>query len=438
MHSKLSSFYNLNSTKPKICVVGMGYVGLTLAASLCNLGFEVVGVERNKELAHSLNRGETNIEEPGLNQILKSGIDSKKLQIIYSEESKHELEDAKIFVITVGTPIYDRRIDTTSILRAVETIKPFLGELSLIVVRSTVSVGTTRKVIFEPLVEQGYNVLVSMCPERTVEGNALNEIRELPQIVGGVNKLSAQVSELFFSQVSREVIVVENSESAELVKLVNNTYRDLMFGFANEIAEITSSFGLSARRIIEIANQNYSRSNIALPGPSGGPCLEKDPWILFESATSKGVQANIAKAAREQNEGMVLRFLESCLSDSEKIKKATILGLAFKGNPSTRDTRGSFVREVCKFLQQAGVKEIVGFEPAGAVIDLSDILNESSDLNSSCQDSDLIVLLTNAPAFAGIEKMLSESVAKGAQVVDFWGIVQGDLLRSDMKLMTWG
>jgi nucleotide sugar dehydrogenase len=438
MISELRDFYQLESDHPKVCIVGMGYVGLTLAISLCNAGFEVVGIESNRQLALSLNEGKTNIFEPNLEESFNLSLSSQALRIVYSGEIKEELVDARIFILTVGTPIIDRRIDTSNILRAVETIKPFLRDLSLIVTRSTVSVGTTRKVIFEPLIAQGYNVLVSMCPERTVEGNALNEIRDLPQIVGGVNDLSAAISRLFFSQISREVIVVENSESAELVKLVNNTYRDLMFGFANEIAAITSSFGLSARKIISAANNNYSRSAIALPGPSGGPCLEKDPWILFESAASNGVLANITKSARELNENLVIQFLESCLNSEKKITKATILGLAFKGRPKTRDTRGSFSREVCKLLVAKGVNKIVGYEPAGKVFDLDAHLEESTELMSSCEDSELIIILTNSPSFNDIEGLLSSSVKSDALIVDFWGTLRRELLRRDIQLRTWG
>jgi UDP-N-acetyl-D-mannosaminuronic acid dehydrogenase len=313
-----------------------------------------------------------------------------------------------------------------------------LEEFSLFVIRSTVSIGTTMIIIYEPLLEQGYNILVSMCPERTVEGNALVEIRELPQIIGGVNEMSSHVSKLFFNKVSRETIVVENSESAELIKLINNTYRDLMFGFANEIAEISLSFGLNSREIIASANENYARSNIALPGPSGGPCLEKDPWILYESAASNGVEANITKSARELNENVVVGFLKASLGEAKDIHKVALLGLAFKGKPKTRDTRGSYVREVCSFLRRSGIGLITGFEPAGTVIDLDDVLDESFDLITAIKDANLIILLTNAVDFLGIENLISDSAAKNATIVDFWGAINQESLRTDLRLKSWG
>jgi UDP-N-acetyl-D-mannosaminuronic acid dehydrogenase len=277
-----------------------------------------------------------------------------------------------------------------------------------------------------------------MCPERTVEGNALVEIRELPQIIGGVNEMSSQVSKLFFSEISREVILVENPEAAEIIKLINNTYRDLMFGFANEIAEIALAYGLNSRDIIKSANQNYTRSNIAFPGPSGGPCLEKDPWILYESAASNGVDAKITKSARELNENVVVGFLKASLGELASIHKVAILGLAFKGKPKTRDTRGSYVRDVCSFLRGSGVGLITGFEPAGAVTDLNDVLEESSDLISAIGSADVIILLTNAPDFLRIEKLISDSVARNATIVDFWGAINEDFLRDDLRLKSWG
>lgn len=438
MSNKLKDFYGLDTEQPSVCVLGMGYVGLTFAISLCRLGFKVIGIESNPEIISELTAGHTHILEPELENGLQIALRDKLLIIKHPDELKSCHLNSEVFILTVGTPILNRRIDTSNLLAAVHTIEPFLKENTLIVVRSTVGIGTSRRLIYEPLLKRGLKVLVAMCPERTVEGNALEEIRNLPQIVGGVNRLSSEIAESFFHFVSFEVVVVDDAESAELIKLINNSYRDLMFAFSNEVTEISNSFGLSARRVIKAANYNYPRSAISVPGPSGGPCLEKDPWILYESAASVGVSANIIKSARLMNENMIADFLNACLDESTQINKATILGLAFKGIPETLDTRGSHVRQVCQYLGSLGIRNIIGFEPAGAVGGLNDFLIESTDLVSSITDSDLVIILTNSRAFLQIEHSVWNSTSLGAHILDFWDVVPKENLRSDIKLRTWG
>ncbi len=274
MSNKLKDFYGLDSEQPSVCIVGMGYVGLTLAISLCNLGFRVTGIESNSEIASALTAGVTHVLEPELEKGLQIALRDKLLIVKHPDELKSCNLNSEIFILTVGTPILNRRINTSNLLAAVHSIEPFLKENSLIIVRSTVGIGTSRRLIYEPLLKRGLAVLVAMCPERTVEGKALEEIRSLPQIVGGVNQLSAEIAESFFSFVSSEVVVVDDAESAELIKLINNSYRDLMFAFSNEVTEISNSFGLSARKVINAANHNYPRSAISAPGPSG-PCSRR-------------------------------------------------------------------------------------------------------------------------------------------------------------------
>jgi UDP-N-acetyl-D-mannosaminuronic acid dehydrogenase len=130
--------------------------------------------------------------------------------------------------------------------------------------------------------------------------------------------------------------------------------------------------------------------------------------------------------------------LKESLGELTSIHKVAILGLAFKGKPKTRDTRGSYARDVCSFLRWAGVGHITGFEPAGAVTDLNDVLEESSDLISAIESADVIIVLSNAPNFLGIEKLISDSVARNATVVDFWGAINEKFLRNDIRLKTWG
>jgi nucleotide sugar dehydrogenase len=277
-----------------------------------------------------------------------------------------------------------------------------------------------------------------MCPERTIEGNALAEICNLPQIVGGVDEISGQVSKAFFENFVSEIILVESSEAAELIKLANNTYRDLTFAFANELTKVAMEFRIGGRNLIRAANLNYPRSQIPLPGPSGGPCLTKDPWILVQSAVSRGVTADLARISREINEAIVSVHLDKHLDKCLSGLKASILGLAFKGQPLTTDTRGSFVFEVCRELRQRGCEQILGYEPAGQDFPDNLTLNEVDNLEEALVDVSILVILTNAEKFYGLEKLVNNLTRANCMILDFWGVIDKALLREDIQIRSWG
>jgi UDP-N-acetyl-D-mannosaminuronic acid dehydrogenase len=265
-------------------------------------------------------------------------------------------------------------------------------------------------------------VLLAMCPERTVEGRALDEMTSLPQIIGSDTEAGFLASAKLFSSIGCEIVRVKNLESAELTKLLNNTFRDFMFAFANEIAEIAHEYEIDATEIIQAANHNYARSNIALPGITGGPCLEKDPWILVQSGMKKGLGMEISSSSRLVNERVLRNFLTRVLSDINPPDKIALLGLAFKGNPPTLDLRGSPVFSSLAFLRKKFPNaEIRGFEPAGKT-DLDDtLLTTPETLEETIDCADLIILLTNSVAFDSIPEMAAEYSSKQCLIIDFWG-----------------
>jgi UDP-N-acetyl-D-mannosaminuronic acid dehydrogenase len=260
-----------------------------------------------------------------------------------------------------------------------------------------------------------------MCPERTVEGRALDEMTSLPQIIGSDTEEGYLAAAKLFSAIGTEIVRVKNLESAELTKLLNNTYRDLMFAFANEIAEIALEYDINATEIIQAANYNYARSNIALPGLSGGPCLEKDPWILVQSGIKKGLGMEISSSSRLVNERVLIKFLSRTLADKITPKKIALLGLAFKGNPPTLDLRGSPVFSSISYLKETYPDaEIIGFEPAGKT-DLSTVqLKTSETLEESVKNADLIILLTNSLDFDSIPAIAALHASRQCLIIDYW------------------
>lgn len=404
--------------QPTVCVLGVGFVGLTLAISLNEVGFSVLAWEKNQEVSAKLSNGITHISEPNLQTKLKHHSDNKNFRVI--SEANEALE-ASVFIVTVGTPLTDGKVNLNSIQQAIQQIVPALKDSDLVVIRSTTAIGTCRDVVLPILESTGKNIRLAMCPERTVEGQALQEMASLPQIVGALDEESFQAAKSLFDILGPEIVRVSSLESAELAKLVNNTYRDLMFGFANEIADIASAYGLNAKEVIQAANHNYGRSNIALPGISGGPCLEKDPWILVESGEKRGKKMLISRASRLMNEDTIANFFSTHLSDEMKFQRIALLGLAFKGKPETRDLRGSAIYPVHQRLRtQFPNANILGYEPAG--IDRLELSGFTlvKTLSEAVSDVDLVILLTNSESFSKSPEVIAKLADKGALILDFW------------------
>lgn len=428
-------------TDADVAIIGVGFVGLTLAMALCDAGFKVLGVEKNPRLLDEILRGKTNILEPEIETKLQSYVKEGRFSAVNHLEKWQRRNEAMTIILTVGTPLKDGKVDNTSILESLGQISDNLRDDDLLILRSTVGVGTSRRIVGKYLAETGKHVHLAMCPERTVEGNALNEIKHLPQIVGAIDGKSAELAISFFEQICTKVVLLSSIESAEFLKLANNTYRDLMFAFSNELTLIAQKIGISSREVISAANYNYPRSQISLPGPSGGPCLEKDPWILVESAAQYEIDLPISRSSRIINETSTLSFVIDSLEDfsfSNVDKKVGLLGLSFKGSPEVRDSRGSFALTVANYFREADYN-FVGFEPAGAVdLSTSGILVEH-ELENVLKVCEVLIISTNHPSFRVLHEKLAQSNSrKPILVVDMWGVVDDTELPNWVNYKRWG
>ena len=418
-----------------VCIVGVGFVGLTLGMSLCKVGKNVLGWEKDIQTSKALSEGKTEISEPGLSKLL---FDFTKLGNFKMISDAKDASIARVFIITVGTPLREGRINLDYITEATLQILPALKDGDLIIIRSTTAVGTCREVVLPILEASGKKFRLAMCPERTVEGSALSEMSSLPQIIGSLNSESFKAAKEFFDLLGPEVVEVSSLEAAELTKLINNTYRDLMFGYANEIASISNAYGISAREVITAANHNYPRSNIALPGLSGGPCLEKDPWILVETGNRVGLSMGISKASREINEETLSIFLKSHLRKGQEFSKISILGLAFKGLPETRDLRGSYIFPLVDYLNDYFPgSDLHGYEPSGIETIVNLDLKIHTNLDSCLSDSELIIVLTNSLAFNNISFQVSTLSDANCLILDFWSRNTAMNFLDGQKYISW-
>ena len=324
-----------------VCIIGLGYVGLTLAIALVKRGVRVYGVEQNMKILQKLGLGHAHFKETGIDEELRSSL-KNGLFTLHREYPEKVMD---FCIITVGTPLDENHeVHFSSLEKAIDGI-PYVtnpDEFTLIL-RSTVAVGTTKALL--PSLDQRNIKNVCFAPERTIEGNALEELYNLPQIIGASNTTAMTNSKELFKILTDHIVEVSSIEIAELAKLFNNTYRDINFAIGNYFSLIAQQFGADGLEAIQAANKDYKRGGVPMPGFVGGPCLEKDPHILSFRKYSENTfdlltEYNFTKLGREFNEQLVPSF-SNMLKTKTKGKKVLLTGVAFKGRPATSDLRGS-------------------------------------------------------------------------------------------------
>ena len=313
----------------------------------------------------------------------------------------------------------------------------------LIILRSTVSVGTTREIVLNELSrisnKKKEDILIAFCPERTIEGNALNELVEIPQIIGSNNDRSFEMAEVFFKKITNNIIRVESLEAAELIKLFNNTYRDIHFSIGNYFNLIAQSFGIRGEKLIKAANYKYPRSNIASPGLVGGPCLEKDSYILVNNMNNSDGK-DFVLGARRFNESMEDKIVDWIKRNKlkYKINNIGISGLAFKGNPDNSDLRGSSSINIIQKLKANDI-ELRLHDHIVAESELAVFGNASNDFESFTQELEMLVILNNNHRYNFINlQFLQNNMNSPHLVFDCWSTIPLTSEESKLKITTLG
>lgn len=419
----------MNMNQEKICVLGLGYVGLTLAVSLANAGFQVHGLEVREEVLEKLSKAEPTFFEEGLEAEIKSAL--RKKTFSFSKRLEDIPFKPTVFIITVGTPLgKDGSIRLDMIENATRQIGALIREGDLVILRSTVRLGTARKIIKPILDQTGINFQIAVCPERTLEGSALKELHYLPQIIGAEDTETRERCAMLFGRLTPTTIKVSSLETAELIKLVDNTYRDVIFSFGNEVARICDAAGINAYEVINGGKLGYPRTNVALPGLVGGPCLEKDPHILNQSAMLFGITdgLDVTVSARKVNERQPAESV-SFIADTFRSRNnrnpdsIIIAGLTFKGYPETDDLRGSMALEVLEELKQIFPDSVMkGYDPQLKKEIIEDLkLHYVQNIEAEALETDLIVITNNHPSFKKIQWAdVFEKAGSALIVYDFW------------------
>lgn len=334
------------NSEESIVIFGLGFVGLTFALSLAEKGKSVIGVDSDLTNINDLNELNPRIYEPEIDGILKNTLGSTfKIFDTNSYLAKDFGTSPAVYIVCVGTPIRSGEIVTSQIEKSIDSIIKVIKKGDTVILRSTIPVGYSRKVA-KSIMEKtslivGIDFYFGYAPERTIEGNAIKELINIPQIYCGITDACSSKIEKVFDSVVNSKIKCESLEACELGKLMSNAFRDVTFAFANELSIIAKQFNLDINKLIDEVNTGYPRNSIAKPSPGvGGPCLSKDSHILLKSIN---LPNSVINSARKFNDKLP-EYYSTQLLDliyQEANPKILILGLAFKGEPGTKDTRNS-------------------------------------------------------------------------------------------------
>ena len=417
----------------RVGVVGLGYVGLTLAVTLAKKGFTVFGADRVPRVVEALAAGRPHLFEPGVEEAWRAFL-GERLHVATA------LPRAPLdaVVLCVSTPVESatHAPDLEGLRAAARAVAAGCAPDTLVIVRSTVPVGASRGVVLPELLARWGRARLAFCPERTIQGQALRELEQLPQVVGGLDEASAEAAAALFARVTPHVVRVSSLEAAELVKLVNNCHTDLIYSFGNEVALLAERAGLDPLEVIRAANVDYPRPDLSRPGYVGGGCLSKDPYILLASGKALGHEPWLVGRARALNEylpGHAARHFLALLGQARgglDGARVALLGFAYKGWPPTDDMRGAPVLAMLEVFREARLT-LVGHDFLVAPQIIRDLGVEPRPLEHVFDGADGVLVVTDHPEYAKLD--LGAALAqlrRPALVYDSWRILDEAAVRA--------
>lgn len=379
----------MNEVHKMINVIGLGYIGLPTALMLAASGQEIVGTDYNPELVQTLNAGETTFEEQGLKALFTQAVNQK---MVFTTD----YVATNMYIVTVPTPYEkeNKKIDPSYIIQAVESIMEVCEKKTILVIESTVSPGTIDKYI-RPIVKlnmskTGKIIHLVHAPERILPGNMIEELKYNSRTIGADDeKIGLQVKAVYQSFCKADIVVTD-IRTAEMTKVVENTYRDINIAFANELTKICRSDNLDVHKIINIANM-HPRVNILNPGPGvGGHCISVDPWFLVGDYPGL---ANIILTAREINDSMPEHVLERIYTLMEKhqitdVTKIGLYGLTYK--PDVDDIRESPTLQLIEKMEKHLATPLKVYDP---MLTTQVIDSQLMDFEKFLAQTELIVIM---------------------------------------------
>ena len=380
-----------------ICVIGLGYIGLPTASTFATHGVLVTGVDSNPAVIDSLQHGKVHIYEPGLGEVVSAALQSNNLNI-----SKKPVE-ADAFIIAVPTPFYgEKKADLSYVCSAAESIVPVLRAGNLVVLESTSPPLTTQDVV-KPILEKsglkaGKDFLLAYSPERVLPGQILKELIENARVIGGIDHTSAEAGRDLYATFVKGEIILTDATTSEMVKLMENTYRDVNIAIANEFSRLADRFGVDVWEAIQIANR-HPRVKILNPGPGvGGHCISVDPWFFVEAAPDLTPLISTARKVNDSQPNFVLKTIQNALGEL-KGKQVAVFGLAFKADVD--DLRESPAIDVAHLLVEAGAI-VSAYEPFKPDFPVQGV-RMTHTLEDAIKEADLLLLLVGHSQFKKID-----------------------------------
>ena len=345
-----------------VTVFGLGHIGLPTAALFANSGFQVKGVDISKKTIEYVNKGKSPIMEPGLDELVRKAVESGNLSA--TDDGITASEDSKIKIVIVPTPVDEfKKSDLSAVESACKSISEALSNGDLVIIESTIPPKTCENIVIPILEESGLKAGedfgIAYTPERALPNNTIYEMTHNARVIGGINEESANTAVSLYEHITEgKIIKVNDLITAEMVKLMENTYRDTNIALSNELAKVCEKLGIDAIEAITAAN-HHPRVDIHTPGPGvGGHCLSIDPYFIVEIAEQEGIESTLIKNARAINEGMpahVAEIVVNTLNEAGKqIENSSIgiLGVAYKGNVA--DARETPAKPLIELLARKG------------------------------------------------------------------------------------
>jgi len=363
-------------SESKYCVVGLGYVGLPCAVMLANAGCKVLGYDISKEVVDRVTAGAV-YAEPELQALLLS---PNALQNLHASV---EISGADVFIIAVPTPLDHRKktADLDALVRAVRSVASVLKKGDLVIVESTVPPLTMRKIV-APILEQtgltvGDDVLLAHCPERLLPGNIIYEIIHNNRVIGGINQMSAERAAEVYRLFVKGEISLTDDVTAELCKLMENTYRDVNIALANELSEVCKDIGVDVDEAINLANL-HPRVNLLKPGIGvGGHCLPIDPWFIHEVSPYNSTVIEAARHINDDRPAKIAAEIRRVVAD-DLTQGILLLGKTYKAG--TNDTRESPAIRIYELLKRDGYNVMAYDSEVDRVDSLEELIRQCSCL----------------------------------------------------------
>ncbi len=414
----------------KVCVFALGRTGLPLSLVCADSGFDVIGIDINEELVQQIKNKKLPFYEPGMKNLLDKHLNKK---FIPTTKITSDVKNSEYFVIAIGTKFtrYPERGSLTNLFKVVDRIIDIGVKNKTLIFRVTLPIGTTDKIkerIEKKGLKEGEDFFLGFVPERLMEGKAINEEKNLPKVIGCYNDKSFEKIKKFFKKIGGEIVKVTNPKIAETVKLVDNSWRNMRFAFANEVAFLSDVNKINAMEVLKAANKGYDRNQIPLPGPVSGYCLGKDPYLLemsFDKVIVRGFNS-VWFYARKTNDWLCKKIVEEA-----KGRIVLVAGLTFKQDID--DFRNSHSIDIIELLLNEDFNVIV----SDPYLDKTTYTRlplhidknvKKMEFKDALKKAHTIIIATAHKEYRKLNaKYFENNVKKGVKILDLWNIYEGKL-----------